>query len=344
MATNGKTSRDRVLDLFNGERQHPTPVFSGMGNVTVHGIYPQGWRFAEIHTDAEKMARAAASTSQLFGFECAVAPFDMGVEAGALGCEINYYTHSTQEILYPTVQRKLAATVDEFKVEIPMDLETSGRVPLVLDAIRQLKAEVGDTVAIGGWVLGPFTLAGQLIELDNLLKMSFKKTAVVSAILDQLSGFLVQLAKLYRAAGVDYITVREMGASSSVISPRLFKTLILPVLQSFFAALEPPRVLHICGTVVDILELMPEAGAEAISIDHKNDAADAVRRVGDKVLVFGNLDAYNVLVNGTPDLIRENVTAILDAGVDAIWPGCDIWPTVSQENMKVLMETVRTYR
>jgi|GEM_PF-37484 [methyl-Co(III) methanol-specific corrinoid protein]:coenzyme M methyltransferase len=342
--TDGKNSRARVLSLFKGDKPDRTPVFSGMGNVTTHGIYPHGWRFAEIHTDAEKMARSAASTSQLFGFECAVAPFDMGIEAEVLGCEINYYTQSSQEILYPTMRKKLATTVEELKIEIPADLDQRGRVPLVLEALCKMKTEVGDQVPVGAWVLGPFTLAGQIVELDNLLKMSFKKTALVGAILDQLTGLLISLAKLYRAAGADYITVREMGATSDVLSPRMFKTLILPPLQKIFAALEPPRVLHICGTTSAIFELMADAGAEAISIDQKNDVADAVKRVGEKTLVFGNLDPYNVLVTGTPELIREKVRGILDAGVDAVWPGCDIWPSVPQENMQALVETVREYR
>lgn len=343
LATEVKSSRDRVLGMFRGEKQDRPPVFSGMGNVTVHGIYPHGWRFAEIHTDAEKMAVAAASTWELFGFECAVVPFDLGIEAEVLGCEINYYVHSSQEILYPTIKRKLANTVDELKVEVPTDLEGRGRVSLVMEAIRRLKGKVGGDVAIGAHVLGPFTLAGQIVELDNLLKMSFKKTALVSGILDQLTDLLILLARLYRKAGADYITVREMGGTADVLSPRMFKTLILPPLQKVFAALEAPRVLHICGTTSSILELMAEAGAEAISIDQKNDAADAVQRVGDKVLVFGNLDPYKVLVNGTPEQVRENVAAILAAGVDAVWPGCDIWPSVPEENMRALVETVRSY-
>ncbi len=85
------TSRERVLKLFRREEIDYIPVFSGIGNITVHGLEKYGWRFAEIHTDARKMADMAASTFQLFGFECAVVPFDMGVEAEALGCEINYY-------------------------------------------------------------------------------------------------------------------------------------------------------------------------------------------------------------------------------------------------------------
>jgi [methyl-Co(III) methanol-specific corrinoid protein]:coenzyme M methyltransferase len=84
---------------------------------------------------------------------------------------------------------------------------------------------------------------------------------------------------------------------------------------------------------------MAQCGAEAISVDQKNDIAATVNKVGDKVLVFGNLDPYNVLVTGTPDQIRTTVQGILDAGVDALWPGCDIWPSVSEENMRALMET-----
>lgn len=343
MAVSAMKPRQRVLGLFRGEAIDRPPVFSGMGNITIHGLAPHGWRFAEIHLDAHKMATAAASTHKLFGFESVVVPFDMGVEAEVLGCEINYYAHSAQDILYPTISRKLATQVDELQVEIPHDLEGRGRVPLVMDAIRRLKADVGDDVAVGSWVLGPFTLAGQIMELDNLLKTSYKRPGVVNALLSTLADFLVMLIGLYKKAGADYITVREMGATSDVLSPRMFKTLIQPHLRRVFAAIEPPRVLHICGDTNMIIELMADCGAEAISVDQKNDVARTVNTVGDRVLVFGNLDPYNVLVNGTPDEVRANVRRILEAGVDALWPGCDIWPSVPVENMRALMATAKTW-
>jgi [methyl-Co(III) methanol-specific corrinoid protein]:coenzyme M methyltransferase len=92
----------------------PIPVFSGMGNVTVQGLEEHGWRFPEIHLDGYKMATAAASTPRLFGLECALVPFDMGVEAEVLDCEVNYYAHHT-DILYPTISGKLAAKVEDVK-------------------------------------------------------------------------------------------------------------------------------------------------------------------------------------------------------------------------------------
>ncbi len=340
MTANAETPRERILALFQGERVDPIPVFSGMGNVTLHGLTPHKWRFADIHVDATKMATCAASTYQLFGFESVVVPFDMGIEAEALGCNINFYAHSDQEVLYPTIAEKLAIYLEELELKVPEDLRTAGRIPLVVEAIKKLKREVGSEAAVGSWVLGPFTLAGQILELDHFLKTSYKKQELVEELLSRLTEVLIDIVGLYREAGADFITVREMGATSDVLSPRFFKSLVLPQLQSIFTAIGPPNVLHICGDTNLVVELMAESNADAIAVDQKNDIARTVETVGDKVMVFGNLDPFNVLVTGTPEDIGLSVRSILDAGVNALWPGCDIWPSVPAENMHALMQSV----
>ncbi len=149
--------KERVLKCFKKEEIDRLPVFSGYGNVTVHGLEKYGWNFAEIHVDAKKMASMAASTHQLFGFECAVVPFDMGVEAEALGAGVNFYAHHT-DVVYPTINNKVAEKVVDLNLKIPSDLAKAGRIPLVVEAIRLLKEEIGDKVAIGSWTLGPYTL------------------------------------------------------------------------------------------------------------------------------------------------------------------------------------------
>src|SRR3990172_852007 len=221
MATN-LNSRERVLKLFKREAIDYIPIFSGMGNVTVHGLEKYGWKFPDIHTYARKMASMAASTFQLFGFECAVVPFDMGVEAEVLGSKVNYYTHAT-DILYPTISQHPAEKVEDLEIRVPSDLTRAGRIPLVTEAIRILKKEVGDQVAVGSWVLGPYTLAGQLVDLSTLAKAAFKKPAMVSNLLDRLAGVLIQIIKIYRAAGADYISVPEKGGGPDILSPRIFE-------------------------------------------------------------------------------------------------------------------------
>ena len=336
-------ARERVLKMFAGEEVDRPPCFSGMGNVTTEGLKKLNQNFAATHLDAKMMAAAAASTYKLFGFECGVAPFDLCIEAEAMGCEINVYAHS-EDLLYPTIKKKLIHNEAEMELAVPADLAKRGRVPLMLDVIRLMKKDIGGEAAVGSYVLGPFTLAGQVMELNDLLKLSFKKPDKIGKLLDQLSGVITQVAQEYEKAGVDYLTVREMGATSDVLSPRVFKSLILPYLAKIFAQLKVPSVLHICGKTNDIVPAMAESGAKAISVDQKNDVAETRKKLGPRALVFGNYDPYNVLVAGTPDLVRATIKKCMDDGVSAVWPGCDIWPTVPADNFKAMMETVNDYR
>ncbi|MGB9299359.1 MAG: MtaA/CmuA family methyltransferase [Anaerolineae bacterium] len=342
MTDNNLDHRKRVLATLRGEQVHPKAVFSGMGNLTVHGLADFGWRFPEIHLEGHKMAAMAASTYKLFGLESVVVPFDMGVEAEALGCGINYYEDADQ-ILYPTVSAKVADRVDEWDLQLPDRPLEKGRIPVVVDAIKELKETVGDEVAVGAWVLGPYTLAGQLFELDDLFKKSFKKPDAVHKVLDVLEDFLIDLASLYRKAGADYMTVREMGGGGDILSPRMFGSLIQPHLQKIFAALDSPKILHICGDTNLIIEQMADCGADAVSVDQKNNLRETRRKLGDDVILLGNLDPYNVLVAGTPEQIEETVKDIIDSNVNAVWPGCDIWPDVPKENMKTLVEATHKH-
>jgi len=340
--TTNPNPKEGVLKFFKKEKIDYIPLFSGMGNITVHGLEKYGWKFAEIHTDGRKMASMAASSFQLFGFPCAVVPFDMGIEAEALGSKVNYYAHAT-DILYPTISQHPAEKVEDLNLQIPSDLASAGRIPLVTEAIRILKEEVGNQVAIGSWVLGPYTLAGQLLDLSQLAKAAFKKKDLVGKLLDQLAGVLIQIINISRGAGADYITVREMGAGPDILSPRMFESLIRPPLRRIFDEIESPKVLHICGDTNAIIDQMVLCGADALSVEKKNNVTETRKKLGPDVLIFGELDAYGVLSQGKPDDVDRAVKEAVERGVNAIWPGCDIWPMVPKENMEALMVSARKY-
>lgn len=333
-------SRDRVLNLLAGKEVDRPACYSGMGNATTAGLEQFGYKFPHIHSDARKMADVAATSYTMFGYECAVVPFDLCVEAGALGCVMNPY-ENVDMLLYPTIKEKVVhAEEDMTTFPIPDDIAERDRVPVVAQAIKYLKAEIGDKVAIGTYLLGPFTLAGQIMDLNELFKLSFKKQKLVAEMLDRLADVILKIAPAYEAAGVDYICIREMGATTDILSPKLFKTLIQPPLVKIAKGLKVPKILHICGGTNTVIKVMQESGYDAISIEQKNDMAKTREDIGCEPLVFGAVDAYNVLVNGTPDKVREATIKCLEDSVDAVWPGCDIWPTAPVENLKAMVNTV----
>ncbi len=340
------TAKERVLKQLAGEKVDRPPVYSGMGNVTVAGLEQLGYKFSEVHNNAEMMANLAATSYKMYGYECAVVPFDFCAEAEALGCVMNTYDN-VAHLLYPTIKEKPITVDDEIdKFHIPDDLASQGRNPMIVEAMGLLKKEFGDEVPIGSYTLGPFTLAGQVYELDKLLKFAFKKQKLVNSMLDRLADVIIMTAKIYKDAGMDYFTVREMGSCSDLLSPRLWNTLIKPHLIKIAVALKEmniPNNLHICGDTNKIIKDMSECGYDSMSVEAKNDVVQTRQEIGTEPLLFGNHDAYDLFIKGSPEDVEKTVKKCLEDGLDAIWPGCDIWPEAKPENFKALVDATKKY-
>jgi [methyl-Co(III) methanol-specific corrinoid protein]:coenzyme M methyltransferase len=331
--------KERIERFFKREPIDVMPCFSGMGMVTVHAIEQMGIRFAEVHTSAERMALSATTSAELFGFDAVVIPYDMCTVPEALGRGVSLYQDS-DEILYPTVPSKWA-TLEE--AVIPTDFLGKGRMPVVDEALRIIKSQSDGRYAVGGWVLGPFTMAGQLIELDVLLKGIRKQREKVEGFLSQMTHLVIEVARHYQDLGVDYMNIREMGSGTDIISPRVWKTVVQDNLRRVFSALKSPTILHICGSTDMIIEMMNEVGADAISVDQKNNVVESRRKLGDQMLLLGNFDPYGTLVQMDASEVEGVIKGCIDAGVDAVWPGCDIWPDAKRENVEAFVRTVKDY-
>jgi len=333
------TPKERITNFFRKEPIDVMPCFSGMGMVTVQAIDQMGIRFPQVHTSAENMARSAMTSAEIYGFDSVVIPYDMCTVPEALGRGISLYEDS-EEILYPTVPSKWPTLED---VEIPEDFLSKGRMPLVDEAFGILKSQSDGRFALGGWVLGPFTMAGQLIELDILLKGTKKFKEQVEDFLDKMTHLVTKVALHYQTLGVDYMNIREMGTGTDLLSPRMWKNLVQPNLQRVFHALAFPKILHICGSTDMIIEMMNDCGADALSVDQKNNLADSRKKLGDSALLLGNFDPFQTLVQMETDQVEPVIKKCIDSGVDAVWPGCDLWPAVKKENVEAYVQAIRKY-
>lgn len=335
------TQKERVMNLLRKEPIDKMPFFSGMGMVVMPGIKKAGYNFPTVHTDAERMARSAIWSARLMGFDCVVIPYDMTMESEAMGNQISLYENS-EDILYPTIPQKRWKTMDE--VEIPENITELGRLPLLPKAIEIIKREAPE-FPIGCWQLGPFTQAGQILELDMVLKAVFKEKKKVEEVLDKLTDMIIKIGKWLQAAGCDYITLREPGVAADLLSPRTFREIIKPRLTKILDSWKSPKLLHICGQTDPIIEMMNECHSDGLTVDIKCDIKEARKKIGNNVLLMGNVDTYPMTCDEkTPkEKAIAHIKEIIDNGVDAVMPGCDLWPAIKEENMLACVETTHTY-
>ena len=344
------TPIERVQRFFNREPVDKMPFFSGMGMVLLPAIKKLGYNFPSVHRDAERMARSAIESARMFNLDSVVVPFDMCWESEALGNEISLYEDS-EDILYPTIPYKNWTEVDQ--VEITQDdidnIMDKYPMNLLPEAISIVKKEAPD-LALGAWQLGPFTQCGQTIELDKVLKAVFKDTARVEDILDKFSDMIINIGKALQAAGADFITLREPGVAADLLSPKTFRELIKPRLTRILSAWESPKVLHICGSTDPLIEMMWEivtdSGGQAVSVDIKNNLLESRKKLGDDALILGNFDVFGLpcAEETTVEQAIEGIKTNVDAKVDAVWPGCDLWPDIKEENFRAMEKTAREYK
>jgi len=335
------TPKERVMRFFNREPVDRLPFFSGMGMVLMPAIKKLGYKFPQVHTDAEKLARSAIESARMFGMDSIVVPYDMCWESEALGNEISLYADS-EDILYPTIPTKKWTELNQVKIPDNFNIMEHGRMSLIPKAIRIIKEEAPE-YPVGAWQLGPFTQCGQTIELDRVLKGVFKEKALVESILDQFADMIIDIGKALQAAGADYITLREPGVAADLLSPRTFKEVIQPRLKRILAGWKSPKVLHICGSTDPLVDMMNECGADALSFDIKNNLVETRKKLGNDVIILGNFDVFKLpcaeetTVEGAVAGVMENIKA----GVDAVWPGCDLWPDIKEENFRAMVQAIR---
>ena len=114
-----------------------------------------------------------------------------------------------------------------------------------------------------------------------------------------------------------------MGGSPAFLGPVKYEQFVLPAEKLLIEKLPKPRVLSVCGNVTSSLHLLAQTGADAISIDQTVDLTTARIALKD-TLLFGNIDPAETLYRGDEAKVAASVVRAKEAGVDAVWPGCDL--------------------
>lgn len=326
--------RQEILDLLSGKKIDSKPAFSGLIHVTAAGLEGEGLVFHEVHQDAKKMAKAAASTYRLIGFPSAVVPLDLYVEAEAFGAEIDF--RENQQFEFPSIKKALFQSTKELLIE-NKEIVNRGRISSVCDAVRMLKEDIGAEAGIGAWMPGPFTLMTLLVDPTKLFGEMKREPEIVQGALKQLSSLLSKVGLAYSDAGADFLTVHDMGGSPAFIGPARFQQFVLPALKDLIANLPKPRVLSICGNTNASMHLIAQAGADAISVDQTNDLTASRAVLGKETLLFGNIDPVATLNLGSKFDVHQAVTKAKAAGVNAVWPGCDLVLQTPTQNLSAMI-------
>ena len=330
--------RERVLAALRREPVDRTPVSNPTSVATVELMDLVDAPFPDANRDPELMARLAATGYTELGFDSIMPVFTIIQDSSALGCKIQW----EQKDNWPTVKMRepIWETADDIKV--PPDFLTHKDTKCVTEAIKILKKEYGDEVAVIGKTMGPWSLGYHCFGVEPFLLLSLDDPGKTKLCLDRMKEATIQFGLAQIEAGADALTLPD-HATGDLVSGEYYERFLTELHIEFAERLPVPLILHICGKTEDRMDYIARTGMAAFHYDSKNNAQTSMGIMKGRISLVGNINNPETLFAKNPEDVRQEVYKNLDAGVQLVAPECAIPLQTAIENLKEIPKAVKDW-
>ena len=217
------------------------------------------------------------------------------------------------------------------------------------EAIRALKAALGDEAPVIGFAGAPWTLAAYASEtklsrdLAVLNTLSYREPALLDRMLERMAEITAESLRLQIEAGADVLQIFDTWAGT--LSSQRYRRFAGRALARVLAALpssRPPLILFARGAA-HLIEELASLGPDVVSVDWRVDLEEAAIRIGQHVSLQGNLDPAALLAP-EPEIRRE-VERLIRAGRKArghvLNLGHGVLPTTPVEGVAAFVAAVQ---
>lgn len=304
--------------------------------IELMGLVDSYW--PQAHSDPTMMAKLSTAAYEFAGMQSLRIPFDICVEAEAIGCEVRMGRGDTP----PSIMNPAFTEFDE--VLIPHAVLDRGRIPILLKATALLKEKYGDSLPIYTMMVGPITLLGFLVGIEKTLYTLSTQPHTLKDALNMVVQFNIDYANTLLDENNCFLTIVDPVSSGDLLAAEHFAEHVLPCYRKFRERVKGKTILHICGNTNPLLRYMPETGFEAFSFHGPEVEVKVARRIiGDRMALVGNLPTGTLLRYSSPLAVQRHSRKALQDGVDILAPACGFHPLTPLANMKAMVRAVEKY-
>ena len=306
--------------------------------MTHPGIELTGNTVRQAVTDGQVHADAICALNEKFPAAAVTAIMDLTVEAEAFGAQVLF---SENEI--PNITGRLVSDLESIQALQVPDL-SAGRIQEYLKANRLTAERIKDKPIYGGCI-GPFSLAGRLFDMTELMMSIYLEPDTVTLLLEKCTEFILKYVKAMKETGISGVVMAEPAAGlisnddCNIYSTTYVKQIVDAVQDDSFMV-----ILHNCGNTGHCTDAMVNSGAKGLHFGNKADMVEALKECPSDILVMGNIDPVGIMQQASPEKVKEETLALLNA--TAAWDnfilstGCDVPPHIPFDNIIAYYEAL----
>lgn len=322
--------------ILSGDLRPVIPI------MTHPGIELCGKIVREAVTKGEVHAEAICKLNATYPASASTAIMDLTVEAEAFGAKIVFPEDEVPSVVEPIVSDMESVEA----LQIP-SLE-AGRVQEYLKADRLVAQSIQDKPVFAGCI-GPFSLAGRLMGMTEIMIALFTEPEAVEMLLEKCTAFLRAYCHAIKETGVDGVIMAEPAAGlisnedCTKYSSEYVRPLIEELQDDTFLF-----VMHNCGNGGHCTEAMVASGAGALHFGNRIDMLEALEHTPSHLLAMGNLDPVGILKQAAPEIVYNETLQLLEKTATyknyVLSTGCDVPPHIPEENIKAFYQAMEDFK
>lgn len=327
---------DWLTELKAAKTKKPMPILSFPSVQLVDaGI-------EELVKDGKLQARCLRKLIDRFDDMLATVMFmDLSVEAEAFGSPVAF---ADDEV--PSVTARILETyedIDALRIPKVGDARTGEYVK----AVAETKKIITDRPVFAG-AIGPFTLAGRLLDMTEIMILSMMQPESVTKVLEKATAFLIDYIRALKEAGADGVVIAEPAAG--LLSPDLNAQFSVPYNKKIVEALQDESfivIYHNCGNVDPLINDILTIGAKVLHLGNDTVMENIIPMIPSDIVVMGNVDPAVEFRHGSPESITKVTTDLLTKCSKypnfVLSSGCDIPWQASLSNTDAFFEATAAY-
>jgi len=311
-----------------------------------------GYPVRAVYEDAEKSFWAQMWTAEMFGYDGGPLYGYASYGGWEFGGEIKMPESEWEAA--PVVTRFPAKTPEAVEALAVPEVETAGALPIAIK-FAEIQRQFGMPIMVQGG--GPFTVAGNVSEVDVLCRWLIKKPDTAHLLLRKVTEFLKNVVNCFveKFPGHPIIVFTgEPTSANQIISPKQFEAFVLPYFldahQHFLSKGISNIFCHICGE--QNLNLphwakVPFGDPGLLSFGHEVDLTKAIEIFGKQHVILGNVEP-RVIQEGTWQEVYDLSRRCIEKGKYSpsgyiLMAGCDVPVMAPPYNLYTMKKAVMDF-
>lgn len=292
----------------------------------------------ELISSSDSQVKGMKAIAERCNIGASLNMMDLSVEAEAFGAKIRFYSDDV-----PTVEKGIIDDIyDAESIIVPKEI--TGRAAIYVEGIKKAKKEITDIPVFCG-VIGPYSLAGRLFDMTELMIECYGSPDEVKALLSKAEEYITLYIKALKDAGADGVIMAEPAAG--LLSPPLNAEFSVPFVKRIFEKVNSEDFVicyHNCGDAAgDMTKELSLLGADIYHFGNAVNLKDVIPLMPERAVIMGNVDPV-LFKSGTPEKIKESVQKVFDECGSyknfMLSSGCDIPAMAQWKNIDAYFEKV----